>query len=532
MSLERHPHWLSIEHDLFLRLLELSGTTEEIEAFLEEALALLVRLVRASAGYLELRERSNPEQVAVSWSVAHGQLLEELSDIRELVSHHLIQLTLAQRRRVMTSCANEDRRFEDDESGGRIGVGVLCVPIGAPPIGVVYLQAREKGEPHPDAIELAQLFGRQVARVADVLLARKRRDDVDHTLAVRTRFKADEMIGSSSALARALDDAALAASCDASVLLTGPSGTGKSALARVIARNSRRADGPFVQLNCAALPESLFESELFGAREGAHSTAQRDIEGKVHAAEGGTLFLDEISELALPAQAKLLQLVESMEYFPLGSNEVRRADVRWIAATNADLAERVKQQRFREDLYYRLNVLHIAMPTLAQRPEDIDALCRFFCHDVCAAQGWAPITLAPSALLHARENDWPGNLRELRRAIERGVLRARAARSDVVHHHHLFADWYPDHASPRYTLRRAIADFVRRCIAAALEACNGCVRDAANHLGISRSNLYHRMETLGVETPQSARHEARVSPRKSRTRVTRAATKTRSRSSA
>src|SRR5690606_16456796 len=153
---------------------------------------------------------------------------------------------------------------------------------------------------------------------------------------------------------------------DVSLMITGETGTGKSQLARVIHKNSPRCSGPFIEVNCAAIPETLMESELFGAAPGAHSTATSRVEGKVAGAEGGTLFLDEIAELPFSAQAKLLQLLQTKEYYPLGSTRVVRADVRVIAATNADLVAQIEQQRFRKDLYYRLDVLPIKMPSLRE----------------------------------------------------------------------------------------------------------------------------------------------------------------------
>src|SRR6185503_5405365 len=195
---------------------------------------------------------------------------------------------------------------------------------------------------------------------------------------LRRTLKASAIIGKSRALAGVLTQAAAAAPLDVTVLLTGPSGTGKTQLARVIHESSPRARGPFVELNCAALPEALLESELFGVLPGAHSTATRKIAGKVAAAEGGTLFLDEIGELKPAAQAKLLKLLESREYYPLGATHPVCADVRVIAATNLDIKAAVQRKDFREDLFYRLQVLPIRLPSLAERREDVALLAEHF----------------------------------------------------------------------------------------------------------------------------------------------------------
>src|SRR6185369_11883321 len=199
------------------------------------------------------------------------------------------------------------------------------------------------------------------------------------------------------ALAAVLKQAALVAPLDVHVLLTGETGTGKSQLARVIHDNGPRAPRTYVELNCAAVPEALLESELFGALPGAHSTANRRVEGKVAAAEGGTLMLDEIGELSMSAQAKLLQLLQSKEYFPLGAARAERADVRVIAATNIDLKQAAAERRFREDLFFRLQVLPIRMPSLAERREDIAELAAYFCAVACERHHLRHLELSSSA---------------------------------------------------------------------------------------------------------------------------------------
>jgi Nif-specific regulatory protein len=211
---------------------------------------------------------------------------------------------------------------------------------------------------------------------------------------------------------------ALVAPLDVTVLLTGESGTGKSLLARAIHDNGPRAAGPFVELNCAALPEGLIESELFGAVAGAHSTATRAVPGKVRGAEGGTLFLDEIAELAPAAQAKLLHLLHAREYFPLGAPRAVRADIRLIAATNVDLDAAVAEKRFREDLYFRLRVLPIRVPTLAERKEDLADLSVYLLGTACRRHSLPAFSLSPGAVRAVEASPWPGNVRELAHALE------------------------------------------------------------------------------------------------------------------
>src|SRR6185369_1188616 len=195
--------------------------------------------------------------------------------------------------------------------------------------------------------------------------------------------------------------------------------TGKTALARALHESSPRARGPFVELNCAALPEALFESELFGAEKGAHSTATRRMEGKVDAAKGGTLFLDEVGEIPLAVQSKLLMFLQSRRYYRLGGSAPIEADVRVVAATNANLEDLVQKKRFREDLYYRLNVLEVRVPPLRDRPEDVGPIADAIVRSLGKAHD-RPIPLSRAARTALAESEWPGNVRQLENAVQRG----------------------------------------------------------------------------------------------------------------
>src|SRR6185295_9606493 len=218
------------------------------------------------------------------------------------------------------------------------------------------------------------------------------------------------------------------------------SGTGKSQIARVIHDNGPRRSQPFVELNCAALPEGLVESEIFGAVPGAHSMATRRMEGKIAAAEGGTLVLDEVGDLSLSAQAKLLQFLQSRDYYPLGASRPIRADVRLIAATNTDLRQAVNQRRFREDLLYRLQVLPLRVPALRERREDIAAMSRYFCEQACLRHGLPRVTLSAGAI-HALETAaWPGNVRELAHAVQAAAIRAAGEGVEQVERTHMFPE--------------------------------------------------------------------------------------------
>ncbi len=290
------------------------------------------------------------------------------------------------------------------------------------------------------------------------------------------------LVWADPALERVLQLACQVARADVPVLITGPNGTGKERIAEIIQANSQVKDGPFVVLNCGALPSELIEAELFGADAGAYTGASRAREGKFEAADGGTLFLDEIGNLPLAGQMKLLRVLETGRFERLGSNRERQVKVRVVSATNADLAAMIRAGTFREDLFYRLNVIELRLPALAARPGDILPLATSF-----LAPGKRLERGAESALLaHA----WPGNVRELKNVMARANLLAQGELIRV-------ADLGLPAAALAAPPQEAEPD--RDAIAAALARAGGVVSQAAAELGLSRQALYRRMERLGIE---------------------------------
>ena len=489
------------ERDLYRRLLEI-GRQREIEPFLRDALTSIVEVVGAHQGYLELHDDGLG---APRWWIGHGFSPEALEGVRAVISRGIIAEALATGRTVVTPSALLDPRFGDRESvrAGRIEA-VLCTPVGEdPPRGVLYLQGREAGGLFSDDDRAcAEVFARHLTPLADRLLAEQaRRAAADPTRALRRTLRLDGVVGGSEALAALLRQVALVAPLEVSVLLTGQSGTGKSQAARVIHDNGPRASRPFVELNCAAIPETLVESELFGALPGAHSTARRRIEGKVAAAERGTLFLDEIGELSLPAQAKLLQLLHAKQYFPLGASRPERADVRLIAASNADLERAVAERRFREDLFYRLQVLPLRVPSLAERREDIGELAAFFCAGACERHGLPRLALSRNAIRAAESAEWPGNVRQLAHAVEAAVIRAAGEGAGGVERSHLFPE-RPGRAADQGeppTFQEATRRFQAQLLREALEANGWNVVETARRLDLARSHVYNLIRAFGLE---------------------------------
>jgi Nif-specific regulatory protein len=491
------------ERDFYLRLLEL-GEANDPEPFLEQALGLVASATGARQAYIELRSE-DAESDEPAWSMARGCSSEEVDLIRSVISRGIVAEALATGETVFTPSAMLDPRFRDRGSvrANRVEA-VLCAPIGSSPaLGVLYLQGSETGEIFDDSdCTLAEQFALRLAPLADRLLVRRRvqlRDDSTHAL--RGQLRLDGVIGSSPALAATLRQAALVAPLDVHVLLTGASGTGKSQLAKVIHDNGPRAAGPFVELNCAALPETLIESELFGAAAGAHSTAPRAIAGKVASANGGTLFLDEIAELAIPAQAKLLQLLQSKQYFPLGGTAPIQADIRLVAATNANLEEAVRERRFREDLFYRLQVLPIRLPALSERREDIAALSLFFAANSCRRNNLPRIEISRGALRAIEAAEWPGNLRQLDHAIEAATIRAAGEGVAQIELRHVF----PDAAASAevddgpVSFQEATRRFQREILLKTLEETEWNVTETAKRLDLARSHVYNLINGFGLD---------------------------------
>ena len=303
--------------------------------------------------------------------------------------------------------------------------------------------------------------------------------------------KAGRMVGPSDAWQAVLKAATQVASTDTTVLLVGESGTGKEVVARFIHHASNRAHGPFVALNCAALPEQLLESELFGYERGAFTGAQQAKPGQIELAAGGVLFLDEVAEMSASAQAKFLRVLQEREFQRLGSTRTLKANVRVIAATNRDLKKALERGDFREDLFYRLQVFDIKLPPLRARPTDILPLSEAFLEQIGQTFGRPPSGLtrdAKEALMHY---DWPGNVRELRNALERAAILCEGG---LITAEHLSLDNGRRGPPPPVGASTTDLSAVERdMIAQVLADCSGNKSKAAARLGISRTQLYVRL---------------------------------------
>jgi two-component system nitrogen regulation response regulator NtrX len=314
-----------------------------------------------------------------------------------------------------------------------------------------------------------------------------------------------EIIGESVAMRALGEQIATAAPTNGRVLIHGENGSGKELVARTIHARSARHDRPFVEVNCAAIPEELIESDLFGHEKGAFTGAVARRRGKFELADGGTLFLDEIGDMSLKTQAKVLRSLEEQAFERVGGKDTIKVDVRVIAASNRDLPGLIREGRFREDLYYRLNVIPIEVPPLRTRKDDIPALVSHFVGQFCAQNGKRAKTLSTEALGYFLAYDWPGNVRELRNMVERLVIMAPG---ELIGVDDLPAPLRPKEPPPGATdtrersLKDARDNFERAFILAELRANDWNVTRTAERLGIERSHLYRKLKAYGINPPK------------------------------
>ena len=324
------------------------------------------------------------------------------------------------------------------------------------------------------------------------------------------RRGAPRIIGEDGKLRQVSQQLHRAAATDATVLLEGESGTGKELFARALHALSPRADGPFVAINCAAIPESLLESELFGYEKGAFTGATQRKPGRFELAHRGTLFLDEIGDLPLALQAKILRAIEEKRFERVGGTQSLHVDVRVVAATNRNLKQRVTERQFREDLYFRLCVFPIQIPPLRERGDDVLSLARHFVERFCKDLNKKPLTLAPSAIEELEAYPWPGNVRELQNCIERAVI---LTEGDTIHQRHLSLafrrapspepcinpwDQIDLSGTMADALRRVSSEVERRKIEVALQAAGGDKAQAADALRLGYKVLLQRLKAHGI----------------------------------
>jgi two-component system nitrogen regulation response regulator NtrX len=348
-----------------------------------------------------------------------------------------------------------------------------------------------------DFLEKPLSLDRVLLTIHHALSERKLREEVK---SLKQQISLEEiLIGESEAIAKIEEQIRSAAPSNTRVLITGENGSGKEIVARMIHRLSRRADAPFVDVNCAAIPEELIESELFGHRKGAFTGAIDDRKGKFEMADGGTLFLDEIADMSLKTQAKVLRVLQEQKFQKIGSHQTTTVDVRVVAATNKELRTEIAAGRFRDDLFFRLNVIPIHVPPLRERGEDVILLANHFLRRFAAETARRPKRLSNEAMAALHAHSWPGNVRELRNMMERLTILVSGETIDR------FDLDLGTRAESRtqipgdMTLREAREEFEKEYILTRLREFAGNVSRTAEALGVERSNLYRKLHAFGIQ---------------------------------
>ena len=426
---------LSNQCSLYRLLLHPEREASKESECIEKALNLVTEIVEARLGYIEFFD-SNGDRC---WAASHCDA-DDVEIIRSQISGTIISEAMSTGKSIVSPSAILDERFNQANSviAGKIE-SVLCSPVQCDGLdGVIYLQGDLSGLCNRENIDEAELFSQHIQPLLKRLKYNISQTSPEDDL--RKMYDLEGVIGNSSSFKKVLNEAMTIAPLDVCLLMNGETGTGKTHIAKIIHRNSSRKNHAFVHINCANIPESLFESELFGAAKGAFSGATSEIRGKISAADGGTLFLDEISEMPLSAQAKLLQFLEDGYYYPLGSNKCIKPDVRVIVASNANFEKRIEQGEFREDLYYRIANFPIVVPPLRDRVSDIEELINFFAKEAREKLNFDQYKFSDSCIQYMKTYQWPGNIRELQNKIQQGLIKAKINSSKEVLTEHLFTD--------------------------------------------------------------------------------------------
>ncbi len=484
------------------------GLIEQLEAVahvsgreaLDVALAALMQQIGAQRGFIAVRDESGGLRFVAARAFASLRLATPEAEL----SSSILRAAFEDAGMVVVENAAVDNRFSDAQSVRTLRLkAVLVAPLirDGKPFGVLYLDnpseaaAFDEGR-RASAQALAELIAPVVAR--EIELDRLRRTNAAQVETLRATFDFENIVGESAPMLALMNTITKVAPTKATVLIRGETGTGKELVARAVHEQSRRADGPFVAINCAALPADLVEAELFGHERGAFTGADRARIGRFESADGGTLFLDEVAELPLKTQAKLLRVLEEGQFERVGSATSTTVNVRLIAATHADLRERVAAGSFREDLLFRIRVLELEVPALRDRDTDVLLIAERLLARFAAEYGSAARTFDPAARLALQTYLWPGNVRELRNVVERAAILAGGASVDASLLPPEIAGVATDPSAPGLDIKNAVREFKRRFVLQARAAAGGDHKTTAALLGVNPKYLYQMLKDLGL----------------------------------
>jgi transcriptional regulator with GAF, ATPase, and Fis domain len=473
------------------------SSIRDLETLEQRLLEAIFDVIPAERGAILLPARNAGEFD----SVCYWSRVEDNPSMR--VSHAIIERVMREGVAVLSNTVLEDTGIELTQSLLEAQISALvAVPLIAfkKVLGVIYLDSRDRGARfEEDHLQLLTGIAGIAAAALETALLVGRLEEENHKLKAEINIQHD-MVGTSPRIRQVFDFIAKAAPSASTVLVRGESGTGKELVARAIHRNSPRASKPFVAINCAALTESLLESELFGHEKGSFTGAVVQKRGKLEEAAGGSMFLDEVGELAQGMQAKLLRVLQEREFERVGGLRAIKADIRLIAATNRDLEEAVAGGTFRRDLYYRLNVVSVLMPALHDRRDDILILANYFVRKHCRNTTRQIRGISPDAAPYLLNYDWPGNVRELENAIERAVVLGSTE--------WILPDDLPESimetevegsAAPG-SFHELVKEAKKQIVLKTLERCGGNYIDAAKALNLHTSNFHRLIRTLNLRS--------------------------------
>lgn len=481
----------------------------DIDILLRTAMDKMIEVTRAERGMIIL---VNDEGQKI-FEVARNLNKEEIESPEFEVSKKIIDDVLENQEPLFLPDIKQDRRYHHRDSVRIAGLrAVICVPIKYQNkiLGVIFADNRSKIDIFsPESVEFVNCFSEQIAIAVDNALTRRNLMEQNRQLAdeLRRNYQFVGFVGNHPKIVEIMNLVAQVADTDATVLIEGESGTGKELIAQALHFNSNRKNKKLVAINCGALPENLLESELFGHVRGAFTGAATDKKGKFELADGGTIFLDEIAEMNPMLQVKLLRILQSGEYSPVGCADLRKCDVRIVAATNKDLKKLVQEGKFRDDLYYRLNIIRLQLPPLRERRSDIMVLTQHFLNNFSREFNKRDLVFSQAAERFLVNYDYPGNVRELENFIQRAVLLARGNKIGVEHlSEDIRADISLDEQAEELTnlpfreaKARVIHDFEKDYISQILMKSNGIIRQAARLANMDVKNFHEKMTKLGIQ---------------------------------
>ena len=489
-------------------LLEISlkvNSSLDLDKILDDTLEQLARIVNAGASSIWLVNEFNQQLYVAS---ATGAKRDEIKEVRMEMGKGIVGMVVTTGKPVLVSDARvvPEHALDVAEKVGFEAKSMLCVPMRSREeiIGVIQVLNKENGSDFDledmHHLELfANLTGVAIDNARLYGLLHQENMDLRRELGGKKASEFDDIIGKSPKLEEVKEIAKRVAQTNSNILLRGESGTGKELIAQAVHRTSQRANGPFIAVNCGALPESLLESELFGHEKGAFTNAIAMREGRFELADGGTIFLDEVGDTPISLQIKLLRVLEAKKFERVGGTKTIEADVRLIAATNQNLEQNMKEGKFREDLYYRLNVIAIHLPPLRDRKEDIPLLAEYFLRKYNIETNRRIKDFNKDAMRILTDYNWPGNIRELENAIEHAVVLCddeSITPSSLPLNVHI-----KDEGNVEYSdsLEDAQRKFKKKYITRILQQTNGNRSKAATKLGIQRTYLSRLIKELGVE---------------------------------